>query len=547
MNKINTKIDQKNRLLTIIENFLPWIFMCIIFVFDVAFLIIKGAAYIDSDMASDIVLADFLNHEGGLISKNWFYSTEIHIFSQQPFLQLGLKIFPDNWMIARAISVSIMLILITGLYFLYTKLFETNRSKAVWFAALMLCPFGYWYLHMVTFAGFYSPCLLFSLSGVLCILFFCNSSENRKKSNLLWIVLALVIAICAGVKSVRYIIFPYAPLIVAAFILLCYRVHEEPKEWFKLTCKEWRLFIGSLISLIGNLIGYLYNSKVLANRYTFQNMNEQTWGKLSFTTIVENISNFFSLFGYQNDEHANDLSPIKTNPNVFSLQGIACLFGIALILLILISSIRLLFRWNKLSFMQRVILVLYWSTLIVDGMIYSWTLGYDTNASTWISVVPFAFMILEIECATEDFSIPLTRKAVVAVILGCVMCTSYATVKDYQENPLYANAEFVNISKWLVENGYTEGYATYWNSNVLTALSNGKLEMWTVWNLNDRSIQAWLQKKDHLNPPTAKKVFAVVGPYDEVDFLNMQYEDLGKAEIIFTDDFGFTIIGYEKE
>ena len=39
-----------------------------------------GKAYLDSDMASEMVLAKQLNTEGVLLSKNWYYSTELRIF-----------------------------------------------------------------------------------------------------------------------------------------------------------------------------------------------------------------------------------------------------------------------------------------------------------------------------------------------------------------------------------------------------------------------------------------------------------------------------------
>ena len=35
----------------------------------------RGRPYLDSDMSSEMVLANLLNQEGGLLSANWWYST----------------------------------------------------------------------------------------------------------------------------------------------------------------------------------------------------------------------------------------------------------------------------------------------------------------------------------------------------------------------------------------------------------------------------------------------------------------------------------------
>ena len=50
---------------------------------------------------------------------------------------------------------------------------------------------------------------------------------------------------------------------------------------------------------------------------------------------------------------------------------------------------------------------------------------------------------------------------------------------------------------WLVENGYTEGFATFWNGNVLSEASDGRIEVWVLWDLENSQIYKWLQKTSH--------------------------------------------------
>ena len=78
----------------------------------------------------------------------------------------------------------------------------------------------------------------------------------------------------------------------------------------------------------------------------------------------------------------------------------------------------------------------------------------------------------------------------------------------------------------IAEQGYTQGYATFWNANVVTELSNGQLEMWH-WNdgkqeiadLEDfNDIYPWLQEKSHLTEVPSGKVFVLLSANEDYYF-----------------------------
>ncbi len=420
---------------------------------------------------------------------------------------------------------------------------QDRLSRGVLFAAVTVCPFGFWYMNLVTFGGYYLPALIIMILGAAFIFAFCSDEEPITTKRKIIFAFSVVVAFCGGLKDVRCLMNLYVPFAVAAFILLIYKIHKDPDLLFKFKSQEWNLFIAATVSLFSSVAGYLINTLVLAKKYSFQGMIEQTWGELSFKALLDVWSDFFSLFGYQNDDFANSLSPNQTSPQLFSLQGLVSVLGIVVALAILLSSIRLLQRWRELTFRQQALVALYWSIFIINGMIYAWTEGYESNLTYWVPALPFALMLLETEIATENFSIPSMRKISAVGFICCVLCTSYITMREYQTEPLRANSNYINISNWLVENGYTEGYASFWNSNVLTVLSNGQLEMWSVYNLNDRAVQPWLQKKDHVQAlPDAERVFVVVGPDDEISETGSAYSDYKQADLVFSDEFGFSIL-----
>ena len=104
-----------------------------------------GRALLDSDMASEMVLADLLNKEGGVLSQNWYYSTELRVICQQLLFKLGLLVFPGSWHAARLLAQGLLSALLAASYLFFARGAGLWKS-APWAAGALLCPFGFWQL-----------------------------------------------------------------------------------------------------------------------------------------------------------------------------------------------------------------------------------------------------------------------------------------------------------------------------------------------------------------------------------------------------------------
>ena len=139
--------------------------------------------------------------------------------------------------------------------------------------------------------------------------------------------------------------------------------------------------------------------------------------------------------------------------------------------------------------------------------------------------------------------------SVIALMLTfCVAVTSVSTIKLYQEAPMHANPQLVNVAKWLEDNGYEKGYGTFWNSNSVTFLTNGKIDMWSVYGFDSLELDKWLQKTSHNEKPDGDKIFALIGPKDELDrdvFLQYMNTEPGIPEIVYQDDEGYIVVEYK--
>ena len=78
------------------KNVLAWLFFFGVLSLEIWFFINRGAAYIDSDMAGDIIGGKMMLDAHNLFLKDWWYSTGIDMFGASHASMIGLSIFPQN-------------------------------------------------------------------------------------------------------------------------------------------------------------------------------------------------------------------------------------------------------------------------------------------------------------------------------------------------------------------------------------------------------------------------------------------------------------------
>ncbi|MGN0167578.1 MAG: hypothetical protein ACI4AB_06035, partial [Acetatifactor sp.] len=78
-------------------------------------------ALLTSDDASELILAKLLSEEGGILSANWFYSSELRVLNSQ-IIWSFLFHLTQNWHVVRmAGNIILYLILLLSLYYFCRK------------------------------------------------------------------------------------------------------------------------------------------------------------------------------------------------------------------------------------------------------------------------------------------------------------------------------------------------------------------------------------------------------------------------------------------
>ena len=168
-----------------------------------------------SDDASELILGNLLADENGLLSKSWYYSTELRVVNTQIFYAFFFKIF-HSWHRVRIASYVCLYIVMLAAYYFTCRALKVKRYFLIT-AALLMIPFSGDYFYVVLKGAYYIPhiAITFFTLGL------CESYVSLEKEKLKRIYLPLVFlsSLLAGLGGPRQIIVLYVPLIVTSLIL----------------------------------------------------------------------------------------------------------------------------------------------------------------------------------------------------------------------------------------------------------------------------------------------------------------------------------------
>lgn len=468
----------------------PWVWLVAAYCITMLVLCLYGRAYIDSDMSSEMILANLLQQEGGMLTTSWWYSTELRVFCLQPFYRIGLLVFPHDWYAARMVGQGLCMLALIGSY-LYAGHGLQLKNCGAWGAAALACPFGTWYLWYGPFGGYYLPHMIWILISFGAMLHWMRGVRGKRA--VVHGLALLASSLISGLNGIKGIMGFYLPMIVVALVALGLQWHLEPSSFPR---REGYLLGTSLAALAFAGGGYIVNSTVLAAEHSFANYNQSVWGTLDLQTLLVRWQEFLSLFGYPTDTF------LQISVSLFSKQGILAAFSLLIIAAILFSLVRLLLRWKELHPIQRIAPFLLAAIFGIQGTIFVCAQGTQgLNASYWLTVMPFVFPVLQLEGQTEHFHLRFTRRVAAIACCVCFAATSIQTVQQFFTQGMRINPHLQQVCTWLENEGYTQGYSSFWNGNVLTEWSNGTIEMWVTKDFNTMTPHPWLQKTSHSAPP----------------------------------------------
>ena len=449
---------------------------------------------LDSDASSELVLAKLLSGEGRLLTEDWLYGSELRVFYSQLIFTPLFSVF-DSWRAVRFTGTFIMLIALVLAFYWFCR--ETdNKSSFALAALLMLLPLSRIYFDVLYKFTYYLPHAVMGFAVPAAVWGYARrKGEGRKGRARLLLALGTLLSFAVGLNGMRLLLTLFAPLLLSALLLLWLNGETERERGFLSGC-----------ALVGAaaVCGCAVNALYLAKKYTVLDVTGRDFTAFSLEGLEQVLGGLLQVFGYRSGE------------NVFSLPLLYCALGGALFALSLYASFAILKNREDYSQKQQFAALFYLVSLAVLCLLYCltsmvFTVRYLVQAAA-LGLLPVVSCFKGKERWGKGGRLLLLGLCCFALLCGAA---HYNEMR--KEDKTGTQRQCVNFLK---EAGYTQGYASFWNGNVLTELSDGALELW-VWDekfaqLSDPDeIVGFLQAKSHLQPPGEGKLFVLLSANED--------------------------------
>ena len=517
----------KNKAVVKWQRILPWLVLVAALAFSIGIYARSGRHNLDADMSSEMVLAQLLNDEGRLLTDSWYYSTELRILSPVPLYQLGLMLF-DSWHAARMFAVTLVLLAFVASVLYMTRAMGLGEA-GVYAAAALVLPLSHYYALLMTFGVFYTPYV-----SLACVLLGLTLRLDEAKGRVRRFVLLLLLSFWGGLMGVRLLMQCAAPLALAATLAMIGRARRCESVREAAHTEQGAMFVGAAVVGAATLAGYLVNHLVLARLFDFNDYSGSLLRTFSVSGFLKQIESIAEYLGF------------RANQRMLSLGGAAGMAAIAVVILIGASLWAMLSGRVPCGVRIR-FAALFTACALVLGMLVSSMItgaaGYYMTA--FVMAVISAFIFLEV--------LPCRLAPLRAAMLLALALVFALEARAYVAAELrVGDANYEEVADWLVDNGYTHGFATFWNGNLLTEASDGRLEVYVFDQWEDAGLFKWLQKKSHWTQLPEGKVFVFIeGVESRIDPTILAQADHLAAELtggyIYTYDSAEEVMELQRE
>lgn len=452
----------------------PYIILGISFLLVVFLNVFCHDHWLDSDMAAEMMFSKLLAEEGRLFATpDWYYSTEFR-FLYTHWIMGPLFRICEDWHAIRAITNIVSYVLMLGAYYYCMKPLKVKKGLVITTSAILLLPFSETMMtHMVMGNTYmFHVIIVFWFFGLYLRL----AQGNQGKWFIPELVLFAALALICGVSGVRYLLALQCPLVLAGFVYLLksegfknFRQNLNEKNFITEFRALWKSFtmkylLYAMLGVVGSVAGYGINVLYVSKHYVFQTYDATNFIAVYQGVFFERLQNalgsLLMLFGYIPDR------------GVISLRGVVTLAAFAMIAVIVFVCVRA----YKGTFGQRQFVSLF---LVISFVLNVFVFVFTTSTMVPRYYLTVFIFVLPVLCFyLEQEQLYFDRAWVTLLLAGCLLLASGKTVLSYMS--VDKNAEKRVVAEFLQEKGYDFGYATYWNANIITELTDGQVEVANV-------------------------------------------------------------------
>ncbi len=441
------------------------------------YLIAGYGTFLDSDMASELSLAQHLARQGALVSTTWRYSTEVRLLGTQLVYTPLMALFPNDWRLVRTLGGLILSALLSFSCYAGARMMGARRRYALLFAGLTLCPCSAVTAQMLTIGAYYVP------HAVLTNLFVGLYAGALRKGGRARAALLLAASAALGAQSVRYMLCAVLP--VAAAGAWAYLFPARARQALSRTGEDARRALLALLALACGAAGLIAGRRLTAalllggnGGYGGQRLASVTAADLP-ALASHALAWLLRVCGYAEGR------------TLLSASGLLAFATTALPPLAALLFVRASLRAReeeRAGERGALLCALAAGALTLLSFVFLENLFLNRY---WLPVVTLGAPALALALTLERN--PALRRASLALFACLTLGLTFVQTRDSMASPERAQADFDN-ARALEESGMTLGYATFWNANVMTELTNGQVEVVAV-SLEDGTPRpdVWLE------------------------------------------------------
>ncbi len=440
--------------------------------------------FLDSDASSELVLAKQLSETGQILSRDWIYSTELRVLNTQLVYAPLFRVF-DDWQMVRFAGALILQAIYILSYSFMLHQGGFSRTDFYLSASLLLLPVSTAYGRIMLYHCYYIPhiALSFFLTGIF--LGFSGDKELSPVKSGIRLAVMLLFSFIGGLGGIRQLMITHAPMLLL-IVLLCLAEDLKSSENSKAAIfsrQKILLLTVAALALLAAFLGYKVNTGILSRYYIFRSYNETNLGILDFSNMKHVLYGFLHQFGFRKDI------------SMLSLLGILSLGGILAAGFCLCFSVRILCSHKAVRDLRKTIVFLfflcYWIVMTAVFFITQSPDGYYYPLY-YVMCLPWAVaLLLSVPSHFPSSIHPFNFKrifswAAVLILFANGFANALFFNGSERMDQVYDGlgfqtkdkaAQMEELTAYLISNGYDAGYASHWECNIITEITDGQLPM----------------------------------------------------------------------
>lgn len=425
--------------------------------------------WLDSDMAAEMIFSKLLAESHHVFATpDWYYSTEFRFLYTQ-LLMRPLFGITNDWHLIRTVTNLVFYGLMLASYFYFIKPLKLPGYLAALTSVVLLLPFSETMMTHMLMGNTYLSHVIIAFLFFGMFLRLVEKVKYKISYRCVTMVFYVALSFICGVSGVRYLLALQCPLVLAAFLFL---LKSQEVQSFRrsmdremimsiLSCSQAGYFGYSLLGAVSSLAGYGLNVLWVSKQYVFQ-----TYGTTNFIPIYRGelfdrlqnaIGCLLMLFGYIPER------------GFLSLRGVISIISFVMLGIFMFCAVKEFHRAKGIRYFVTLFLVV---AFCLNVFVFVFTTS-TMVPRYYITILIFALPVLAFYAESEKFKLDRTA---VGVLLGvCLLLCTGKTVLSFVSTDKNENKRAV--AAFLEDNGYTFGFATYTNGNIITELTEGAVEI----------------------------------------------------------------------